>query len=301
MKRTPLKRKARLGTKRGVPWLRGATIDSRLNGHPSARERFEAAVVRGPNCWDWTGATVRGYGQLVVMGVKTYAHRFSYELAHGAISADLEILHTCDNPPCCNPEHLVLGTHKQNMEDAARKGRMPGSVLGTKKLAVADYEEIKNSVESTMALSLRYGVDRSLIRRIRKRGDSAYRNRSRSTDFMLWVKQQPCAMQMVPITWPTSKVVSDEGTAVSYYTWCSGPIEADHMGERGLSRKAADSTCAPLCNGHHHERTNHCGIFTLAVKAQLRDWRAAVLAWVADLWERELARRRWLSQSTTST
>ena len=62
---------------------------------------------------------------------------------------------------------------------------------------------------------------------------SKYRGRLRFTDYMLWVKRQPCLMRGV---WGT----------------CEGPVEADHAGPRGVGRKAHDSTCIPLCHYHHH-------------------------------------------------
>jgi len=51
------------------------------------------------------------------------AHRIAFEVSKGAIPAGMNICHSCDNPPCINPDHLWLGTHKQNMHDAIQKGR----------------------------------------------------------------------------------------------------------------------------------------------------------------------------------
>lgn len=66
--------------------------------------------------------------------VRALAHRFSYELATGEDITGLFVLHSCDNPPCCNPAHLRVGTQKDNMADARAKGRMNlrGLELGRK-------------------------------------------------------------------------------------------------------------------------------------------------------------------------
>ena len=81
-------------------------------------------------CWPYTGSTDRrGYGRpgrAVVRGTETkryYAHRRSYEIHVGPIPDGKLIMHTCDNPPCCNPKHLRIGTDAQNNADMRRKGR----------------------------------------------------------------------------------------------------------------------------------------------------------------------------------
>lgn len=92
---------------------------------------------RGPNdCWEWTGtrdqvkggAAGRQWGNYGVFYVdkkrcRIKAHRIAYCLTHGDIPTWVKVRHTCDNPPCCNPAHLVAGTHKQNMDDMQRRGR----------------------------------------------------------------------------------------------------------------------------------------------------------------------------------
>lgn len=76
-------------------------------------------------CWEWTGAVAsRGYGHTHFRGEHVYAHRAAYESIHGVGSADgLVVRHKCDNPPCCNPAHLLIGTHKDNMADMWERGR----------------------------------------------------------------------------------------------------------------------------------------------------------------------------------
>lgn len=75
-------------------------------------------------CWPWTMGTDKGgYGRLWVNGHHVYAHRFSWQLAHGDIPEGMRILHKCDFPPCCNPAHLFIGTLNDNNQDMIQKGR----------------------------------------------------------------------------------------------------------------------------------------------------------------------------------
>jgi hypothetical protein len=86
---------------------------------------FETHVhIHENGCWIWQRAkTKAGYGQLSVQGKVYYAHRLAYMLYHGSYRDNLRVLHTCDTPACVNPQHLFLGTQKDNMHDAQRKGR----------------------------------------------------------------------------------------------------------------------------------------------------------------------------------
>lgn len=91
-------------------------------------DRFHARVEKcePDECWPWVGSkTSRGYGVLFVGRTrKTGAHRFAYELAKGFIPPKYEVRHyVCGNPSCCNPDHLYVGTHAQNMQDTILHGR----------------------------------------------------------------------------------------------------------------------------------------------------------------------------------
>lgn len=87
--------------------------------------RWQSKVVEGDGCWGWTGATREGYGRLgTSKGKGIDAHRLSWLIHHGPIPEGLQVLHTCDNPPCSRPDHLFIGTGSDNMQDARAKGRL---------------------------------------------------------------------------------------------------------------------------------------------------------------------------------
>lgn len=76
-------------------------------------------------CWKFTGYINKdGYGKMSKGNSKLEsAHRISYELHKGKIPESMVVMHTCDNPSCCNPKHLVLGTQNDNIQDMISKGR----------------------------------------------------------------------------------------------------------------------------------------------------------------------------------
>ena len=97
---------------------------------PLAERFWEKVDVRGPSeCWEWTAYKDR-YGTIGETGTgkKLKAHRVSYELNKGAIPEGQEVRHTCHNPGCVNPNHLVVGTHGDNMIDMALANRGVGKL-----------------------------------------------------------------------------------------------------------------------------------------------------------------------------
>lgn len=89
--------------------------------------RFMRHVKKADSCWLWTGGTTKkGYGIFYLSKDRKgmTASAASYLLFKGEIPEGLDVCHTCDNPPCVNPDHLFTGTRKVNMEDAKAKGRI---------------------------------------------------------------------------------------------------------------------------------------------------------------------------------
>lgn len=123
-------------------------------------------------CWAWLGSTDRdGYGRCTNKGKTEGSHRLAYMLATGPIAAGMEIRHSCDNPPCCNPAHLLQGTKLDNVRDRIARDRSArGSQNGQAKLTeqeaaevLADYRKIKGTAAKAppgllQALADRTGV-----------------------------------------------------------------------------------------------------------------------------------------------
>ncbi|MEQ6899281.1 HNH endonuclease signature motif containing protein [Microbacterium sp. KR10-403] len=88
-------------------------------------ERLADGLKRMPNgCLEWQRTRNEdGYGSIYVNGVTTLTHRFAWEIENGPIPDGLNILHRCDNPPCCDPSHLFLGTQAENVDDMVSKRR----------------------------------------------------------------------------------------------------------------------------------------------------------------------------------
>lgn len=90
------------------------------------KELFWSNVKIGKNneCWEWSKAIFKtGYGQVTIARQKWYTHRLAFYLSKGKIEAGMVVMHTCDNKKCCNPNHLLQGTYKENTQDMLNKGR----------------------------------------------------------------------------------------------------------------------------------------------------------------------------------
>lgn len=128
----------------------------------------------GPGgCWLWTGGrTGPGYGALSIDGAYVYAHRASYEIHHGPIKEGMCVCHHCDVPACVNPEHLFLGTHRDNMRDKAAKGRVNaarGEDSGMAKLTKEDVLSIRADRRLQRTIAADYGISQPLVSMVKGR------------------------------------------------------------------------------------------------------------------------------------
>lgn len=96
------------------------------------------------HCWEWTASLSEwGYGNFRMKGKTLKSNRLAWQFTYGDIPDGLQALHKCDNPKCCNPEHLFLGTNKDNVDDKVNKGRargLPGESNPSHKLT---FEQVK--------------------------------------------------------------------------------------------------------------------------------------------------------------
>ena len=110
-------------------------------------ERFMGKVNKLENgCWQWMGFCMKnGYGLFRTPARNELAHRVAYRLFNGVLDKR-DVMHSCDTPVCVNPEHLRLGTRKENMQDAKRKLRMRfGETHGRAKLTNAQVAWVKTT------------------------------------------------------------------------------------------------------------------------------------------------------------
>jgi hypothetical protein len=143
----------------------------------NTQEDFWKLVAKGDpdSCWLWLGRQPQHYGRIKFGGREWQSHRLAYLFAKGDIPAGMCVCHRCDNPPCCNPSHLFLGTKAENHWDAVKKNRHAhGEKSGKAKLTEQDVRVIRETYQfslggrngapnSTPKLAKRFGVTTQAI------------------------------------------------------------------------------------------------------------------------------------------
>lgn len=122
-------------------------------------------------CWVWTAyKQSSGHGQFRIREKNHYAHRIAYYLAYGLFDDSLCVCHKCDNPSCCNPNHMFLGTLSDNMKDKIAKGRNTRGTAVNGVLLEEDVYEIKRlyaTGEYTQKqIAKRFGIHQCNVGRI---------------------------------------------------------------------------------------------------------------------------------------
>jgi len=128
-------------------------------------------------CWPWAKCKdTHGYGSLKWNRKNSIASRVAWALTFGEIPDGLHVLHRCDNPPCCNPKHLFLGTHQTNSDDKHAKGReviLRGESNGNARLTVSSVRDIReryaSGAISQADLARMYDVDAGTINSVVRR------------------------------------------------------------------------------------------------------------------------------------
>lgn len=134
--------------------------------------KYVLIVNDAHSCWPWQGASdEHGYGYFGVDGKTVAAHRVAYLLSRGVLPPEMDVLHTCDYPPCERPDHLFLGTQQDNVQDMINKDRQAkGEDLPQSKLndesALIVRSLYRGGGFSQQLLADMFGVNQSTIQRL---------------------------------------------------------------------------------------------------------------------------------------
>ena len=135
--------------------------------YANPKDYITEQVIKNGECWDWPVTSAKnGYPQTSVNGKTTSLTRYAYELFIGPIPDGQMVCHTCDRPPCVNPDHLFLGTQHDNMHDCLLKNRHP------KWLSLTQVEDIKAKLlagETYRSIAKTFNISRETVISIAKR------------------------------------------------------------------------------------------------------------------------------------
>jgi len=159
--------------------LRYPEFHGRLKSKPVIDSVLSRVIIIPPSdCWIWMGTTgepTNPYGTIIINGVMTQVHRWSYSHFNGDIPDALQVLHWCDIKLCICPYHLFLGTQTDNMRDMKVKGRYnipspkPGILNPVAKFNESQILAIRADDRSQRTIALDYGVRQPTISLIKRR------------------------------------------------------------------------------------------------------------------------------------
>ncbi|MEI9569483.1 HNH endonuclease signature motif containing protein [Atlantibacter hermannii] len=135
----------------------------------SLEDRLLAGFKKVGECWVWNKSVASsGYGQIRLNYKNLRANRASYMVFKGEIPDGMVVRHTCDNKLCINPDHLILGSCKDNSQDMVERNRQAkGTRNGRCKLSETKVQEIKDSTLSCGQLAKKFGISRGHAHRIK--------------------------------------------------------------------------------------------------------------------------------------
>ena len=138
--------------------------------HPTIKQ-FLCESAGRPGCWEWPGKRhEHGYGIVCENGEQIRAHRAAYRAAVGPLEDGVPLLHSCDNRPCCRPDHLSPGTAKANYEDARSRDRHArGERHGQAKLTDEQVRAIRADTRTTRVIAAEYRISNGVVSMIRNR------------------------------------------------------------------------------------------------------------------------------------
>lgn len=132
------------------------------------------AGISSRGCWEWIGhRDPRGYGRFCVKASReVLAHRLAWVVHRGPIPDGMHVLHHCDNPPCCNPDHLYLGTNADNVRDRVERDRgqrLTGETNPKARLTEDQVRAIRRDLRSQSAIAATYGIVQGTVSAIKRR------------------------------------------------------------------------------------------------------------------------------------
>lgn len=142
-----------------------------LGGRHNLQTRFDnVKKERNGECLEWTGCLSKGYGVITYNNKPLKAHRVAYELSNNTKIGGRVVRHTCDNPKCVNPKHLMLGSHADNIKDRDKRNRTAkGERAGRAKLTNEDVVRIREMRDEGMtyaSIAKHYPVCKASIRSV---------------------------------------------------------------------------------------------------------------------------------------
>ena len=200
-------------------------------------DKHASRIQFGVCCWEWVGGkTGNGYGAVRINGRQIGAHVAAYQCSFGPVPDGKCVMHTCDNPLCIRPDHLVVGSTEQNMQDRTEKGRAAaGEKNGRAKLTEDQVTEIRGLLKAGVAkraIARRFGVSDTLIRYVsvgkawsekgkRSPLEDSFRRQLEDRDAIKWVEEyrfHPTRKWRFDFCWPEQRLaVEIEGSV-----WTNG-------------------------------------------------------------------------------